>query len=261
MLFDSHCHLHDEKFHADRDEAIARAREAGVTRILTLGDNLRASRAAIGLSEQYPDIVLAAAGIHPSAARSWDAETRDELLELLQHPGVAVLGEIGLDYYWDKDPEYAGLQHACFRDQLEIAREKGFGVSIHSRESNADVLDTLRACRGSEIGGVLHCFNGTYQEARAGLDMGFYIGVGGTSTYPKSTDLRDVLKRVGIEHLVVETDSPYLPPQKQRGRRNEPAFVAMTALALADLFAMDLAVLAETTTRNALAAFRLAENS
>lgn len=257
-LFDSHCHLHDEKFRADRDEALERARAAGVTRILTLGDNIRASREAIALAEATPE-VYAAAGVHPSAARSWDGETRDALRKLLEHPKAVVLGEIGLDYYWDKEPDFVRIQRVCFREQLAMARELGFAVSIHSRESNADVLDDLESERGSEIGGVLHCFNGTYEEARRGLDMGFRIGVGGTSTYPKSAELREVLKRVGLEHIIIETDSPYLPPQPRRGKRNEPAFVAMTAQYLAEFFAVPIEELAEITTRNALTAFRIKE--
>lgn len=255
-LFDSHCHLHDEKFRADRNEALDRARAAGVTRILTLGDNIRASREAIALAEATPE-VYAAAGVHPASARSWDDETREELRRLLQHPKAVVLGEIGLDYYWDKEPDFVKLQRVCFREQLAMARKLGFAVSIHSRESNGDVLDDLAAERGIEIGGVLHCFNGTWEEAKRGLDMGFFIGVGGTSTYPKSADLREVLRRVGLNHIIIETDSPYLPPQPRRGKRNEPAYVAMTAQYLAEFFGVTMEDLAETTTRNALAAFRI----
>jgi TatD DNase family protein len=255
-LFDSHCHLHDEKFRHDRDDALARARAEGVEAILTLGDTIRASREAIALAEKE-SVVLAAAGVHPSAAASWDDDTAAKLEELLAHPRAVVLGEIGLDYYWDKDPEVHRKQRIAFREQLAMARRLGYAVSIHSRESNDDVLEDLRSERGGEIGGVLHCFNGTFDQARAGLDMGFYIGVGGTSTYPKSADLREVLKKIGPQHLLLETDSPYLPPQPRRGRRNEPAYVAMTAATVAEFLDVPLPELAEITWRNTINAFRL----
>lgn len=259
-LFDSHCHLHDEKFREDRDAALDRAREAGVRRILTLGDTLRASRQAIALAEEVPE-VIAAAGVHPSAARSWDDESAAALEELLGHPEVKVLGEIGLDYYWEKEEAIHRQQRRCFREQLSIARRLGFAVSIHSRQSNEDVLADLRAERGSEIGGVLHCFSGTYEEARAGLDMGFYLGVGGTSTYPKSVELREVLKKVGTEHLILETDSPYLPPQPRRGRRNEPSYVAMTAEFFAEFLGLGTEELAEIAWNNTHKAFHLDGNN
>lgn len=258
MFFDSHSHLHDAKFDADRDAVLERAREAGVTRILTLGDTLAASRAAIALAEERPE-VIAAAGIHPCSARSWDDTCAAELESLLAHPRAAVLGEIGLDYYWEKDDDAIARQQYAFREQLRLARSLGYAVSIHTRESTADVLRILREEHGGEIGGVLHCFSGTIEEAEAAMRMGFYLGVGGTSTYPKSTALRDILMRGGLSRLLIETDAPYLPPQPMRGKRNEPAFVAMTARALAELFSVTVDEVARITSRNTTEAFRLRE--
>lgn len=259
MLFDSHSHFHDKKFSHDRAEALERAREAGVTRILALGDTIRASRAAIELARDVPEVV-AAAGVHPCNAGCWDGEIEKELYRLLEDPAVVVLGEIGLDYYWVKDPAERAHQREIFRRQLAIAREKGFGVSIHARDCMAEVLEDLEAERGGEIGGVLHCFNGDRDQARRGLDMGFFLGVGGPSTYPKSGELRDVLKGAGVEHLLVETDAPYLPPQPRRGKRNEPAYVRMTAEALAELLGLPLEEVAEKTFANTITAFRLTDD-
>jgi TatD DNase family protein len=256
MLFDSHSHLHDKKFDEDRDAAIERAREAGVTRILTLGDTLGASRKAIALAEAVPE-VLAAAGIHPGSANSWDDEAGAELEQLLAHPKAVVLGEIGLDYYWDKDPAVHAKQQEAFREQLRMARRLKLPVSIHSRESNGDVLRILREEHGAEIGGVLHCFQGSVEEMREGVELGFAIGVGGVITYPKSEELRAAVKALGPEHILLETDAPYLPPQPRRGRRNEPAYVAMTADVVAELFGMPRAELARMTTLNTERAFRL----
>ena len=256
MLFDSHSHIHDKKFDQDRDAVLERAREVGVRRILTLGDSLRASRQAIALAEAVPE-VIAAAGIHPSAANSWDDETAEELEKLLAHPQVPVLGEIGLDYYWEKDEEVHRVQQRAFREQLRMARRLGKPVSIHSRASNEDVLRLLREEKGEEIGGVLHCFQGPGEELRAGIELGFYIGVGGVSTYPKNDLLRNALREVGPDRLLLETDSPYLPPQPKRGRRNEPAYVAMTAEYLAEFFGMPREELEELTWRNTIDCFKL----
>lgn len=224
--------------------------------ILTLGDTLAASRAAIALARAHRG-VMAAAGIHPCNARCWDGEVEAELERLLADPDVVVLGEIGLDYYWDKAPDFIAIQHEAFRAQLRMARRLGFAVSIHARDSNDDVLAILAEEHAEEIGGVLHCFNGSYEQARRGLDLGFHIGVGGTSTFPKAGDLRDVIRKVGVEHLVVETDAPYLAPQAMRGKRNEPAFVAETARALAATLGLAPEELAEKTFENGLRALKI----
>jgi TatD DNase family protein len=255
-LFDTHSHFHDAKFESDRAESLARAQSAGVELILTLGDSLAASRAAIALARANTG-VLAAVGIHPSNARCWDDEVGAELERLLGEPEVVVLGEIGLDFYWDKSPEFLAIQDVAFRAQLRMARRLGYAVSIHSRESNDAVLAVLEEEQGSEIGGVLHCFNGTYEQARRGLDLGFHIGVGGTSTYPKAGEIRDVARKIGIDHLVVETDAPYLPPQPMRGKRNEPAFVADTTRALAATLGLDPDLVAERTFENGMRALKI----
>jgi len=256
MLIDSHCHLHDAKFDTDRPDAIARARAAGVGCILTLGDTLEASRAAMALAAAEP-MVLAAAGVHPCNAEWWSDDVAVELEALLATGGVAVLGEIGIDYYWVKEQPARDHQRRAFREQLAMARRLGYAVSIHARESLDHVLEDLEAERASEIGGVLHCFNGDWNQARRGLDMGMAIGVGGTSTYPKSIELRDVIRRVGIGSIVLETDAPYLAPQKQRGKRNEPAFVAHVAAAMGELFGLPVEEVARVTSDNARRALKL----
>ncbi|MEO8376682.1 MAG: TatD family hydrolase [Candidatus Sumerlaeota bacterium] len=258
MLFDSHSHLHDKKFDQDRDEAIARAHAAGVHAILALGDTFAHSRDAIALAERS-HTVFAAAGVHPCEAHEWNDDSPASLKALLANPRVIVLGEIGLDFYWDKKEAALKQQHRAFREQLEIAREGKFAVSIHCRDSTAAVLAVLEEMRASDIGGVLHCFSGSDDEARRALKLGFYIGVGGTSTYPKSQALRDTLKMVGINHLLVETDAPYLAPQAHRGKRNEPAFVADTANALAQTLGVTAEEVAEKSWANTLKAFRIAE--
>ncbi|CAN5290159.1 hypothetical protein BH09SUM1_BH09SUM1_23880 [soil metagenome] len=258
MLFDSHSHFHGEKFDDDRDAALERAHAAGVSRILTLGVDIEESRRAIALAEKHPEI-FAAAGFHPSSAAGWNDEAAAALETLLDHPRVPVLGEIGIDYYWNRDPVFVEQQHRAFREQLRMARRRGLPVSIHSRDANADVLKILGEEHGDEIGGVLHCFAGTEEDARRGIEMGFFLGVGGTSTYPKSEDLRIVLRSIGVDHLIVETDAPYLPPQPKRGKRNEPAFVRISAERLAETLGIPFEECAARTYANTLKAFRLEE--
>lgn len=256
-FFDSHSHIHDAKFETDREEMLARAKEAGVERILTLGDTLRASRSAIDLALTHPGLVIAAAGIHPSNANSWEPETAQELEQLLSHECVAVLGEIGLDYYWKNDEETVRKQQEAFREQLRMARRLSYPVSIHSRESNADVLRILEEENAGEAGGVLHCFIGSAEEMQRGVELGFYIGVGGIATYPKLDALRAAIETIPLDRLLIETDSPYLSPQPKRGRRNEPAYVAMTAEILAEHLEIHPERLAEITWENACRAFRV----
>lgn len=257
MFFDSHAHLHDEKFERDLDRVLDRARAAGITRILTLGDNIEASRRALALAQQVPE-VLAAAGVHPHAVSEWSAESERALLELLDAPRVVVVGEIGLDYYHHSTGH--DRQREVFRRQLAIARELRMPVSMHCRESYADLLADLKAEKGEEIGGVCHCFSGSLKDAQVLTDMGFSLGVGGSSTYPKAEELRDVLRRIGIHFLLLETDSPYLSPQPKRGRRNEPAHLPITARMLAEFLGESYRDVARITSYNTERAFRLTKD-
>jgi TatD DNase family protein len=255
MLIDSHSHVHNHKFDDDRAAVLERAREAGVQLVLTLGDTVEASGRALALAHADA-MVFAAAGIHPCEAHQWDDTTEEALRALHRDPRVRVVGEIGLDHYWVKDRTARAHQREVFARQLALARELGKPVSIHARDASAAVLDVLEA-EGRGVGGVLHCFSGTRDEARRGLDMGFLLGAGGTCTYPKSADLREVLCWAGAGNVVVETDAPYLPPQPFRGRRNEPAYVRETAQALAAAMGVDYDEFVAITGANACRALNL----
>lgn len=254
-LFDSHAHLHHRQFDRDRDQALERARAAGVRRILNLGTRLDDSRAVVELANRHSEC-LAAVGVHPCDIEDWSEETERGLRELARDPRVVVWGEIGLDYY---HPGYdKAAQRRVFRRQLAIARELRLPVSMHCRgEAYDDLIADLRAERAGEIGGVSHCFAGSERQAREIIDMELALGVGGIVTFPKAEELRGVLRAIGIEHLILETDSPYLAPQPHRGKRNEPAYVAHTAEALAAALAMEPDALKETCWRNTLRVFRL----
>jgi TatD DNase family protein len=254
MFFDSHCHLHDEKFERDVERVIDRARAANVLRMLTLGDSVESSRRALALARRQPE-VLAAVGIHPHNAHDADDAAFRHIEELLESPRAVAVGEIGLDYYHHHSGHEK--QRAVFRRQLAMAREHRMPVAIHCREAYEDLFADLKAEKGSEIGGVCHCFSGTASDARRLVEMGFAIGVGGTCTYTKAEDVRDALRAVTISDVLLETDSPYLAPQSKRGRRNEPANIPIIARAVAELYGESYRDVARITSFNTERAFRL----
>ncbi len=254
MFIDSHAHLFDRKFESDLDRVLERARTAGVERIVTLGDTIENSKRAIALALRHP-MILAAAGVHPHHARSWNGTTEEELRRFTETPRVVAIGEIGLDYHYN--PDSAHIQREVFRRQLALAREVGLPVSIHCRDAYDDLIEDLEAEEGHRVGGILHCFTGNLADARKLIEMGFYLGVGGTITFPNAEPLRNVIRETGIDFVVLETDSPYLAPQAKRGRRNEPAHLAYTARALADLTQHGYRDIARTTRYNTLRALRL----
>jgi len=250
MLTDSHAHLDDRRFAPDLEEVIGRAREAGVTAILTVASNLRAARASIDLAGRFP-FIRVAVGIHPHDAAAAPDDYPERLRRLARLPGVAAIGEIGLDYHYDFSPR--PVQREVFRVQLELARELDLPVVIHAREADGDILAALREAGPGR--GVMHCFSGDLAMAEACLDLGYHLSFAGNVTFPKSEELRRVAARVPLDRLLVETDCPYLAPVPKRGRRNEPAFVVHTARALAELRGMTLEELAAQATANARVLF------
>ena len=260
-LIDTHAHLASEKFAGEVEAIIQRAAQVGVRRIISISCDLADSRANLALAEANAG-VWAAVGIHPVYVHDpgedgWLASLR----ELARHPKAVAIGETGLDFYHppqDGRPleSWRNLQYATFTAQLELAQELGMPVVIHQRECAAEVTAVLRDFPGARA--VLHCFSGTQTEAEEALAMGHMISFTGTVTYPKSADLREVARSLPIDRIMVENDSPYLPPQPFRGTRNEPALVVHTAEVLADLHGMSVAEFARITTENALAFFGLA---
>lgn len=249
-LIDSHAHLDDRAFGKDRAAVIARAfaEEIG---IVTIGSDLRSSREAVRLAERHRRI-WATVGVHPHDAKRVDARTLGEL-ETLAEQAVAI-GEIGLDYYRDLSPR--DVQRRAFREQLELARRVDLPICLHNRASTDDLLKILRET-GPEHRGVIHSFLGDAELARGFLDLGLHLGIGGPVTYPKNGALREAVKVVPPERLLVETDSPYLPPVPYRGRRNEPSYVAYVAEEIARLKGLDPEDVARRTTENAVRLFEL----
>ena len=247
-LVDSHAHLDMSEFDPDRLDMLARAQAAGVRNILAIGGAPGALASAMPFAERH-DWIYAAAGIHPHEAKLATPAHYEELAALAKHPKFLAVGEIGLDYHYDHSPR--DVQQRVFIEQLELARHAGRPIIIHCREAWPDCLDILdRHWRSAGLGGIFHCFTGTLEEARRGIEMGFLISFAGNSTYPKAQNLRDVASALPLESLLIETDSPFLAPQPFRGRRNEPSYVAEVARTLAPVRNLAPRDFAAATTAN-----------
>ena len=257
MLIDTHCHLDFERFDEDRDEVVARAMAAGVDRIIVPAIDPTNFAKVIGLVERYEG-VYAAIGVHPNATAGWEAGWLAQIRALAAHEKVVAIGEIGLDYHWDRAPK--AVQHQAFAAQLALAAELCLPVIVHNRESSDDVVRLLAESplAGRERPGVLHSFSAPLATADAVLAMGFYLGFTGPLTFKKADELRAIAAKVPLERLLVETDAPFLAPQPYRGKRNEPAYVAAVAERLAAIHLKSTAEMAAITTANAERLFRLA---
>jgi TatD DNase family protein len=256
-LVDSHAHLDDAQFDADRDEMLQRARDAGVAAILSIGVNINALDAAAKVAAQH-DWIYHAAGVHPHEAKLASREHYETIQRLAEHPRFLAWGEIGLDYHYDHSPR--DVQQRVFIEQLDLARAARLPIIIHCREAWPDCLQILdEHWRSSGLGGILHCFSGTLAEARQGIDMGFLVSFAANVTYPKAQNLRDIARELPLSALLTETDSPYLAPQPLRGRRNEPAHVATVAQTIGPVRNLPPVEFAAATSDNFRRFFHLAD--
>jgi TatD DNase family protein len=246
-LADSHLHLDLAQFDKDRDSVVSRASEADVICLINPGHSLESSRKAVELAEAYPQL-YAAVGIHPHDASREDAATGKQLAVLAQHPRVVAVGEIGLDYYRRLSPPEA--QREVFRAYLRLARDLNLPAIVHCRDAFDDVCTIVEQEKSGNLRGVLHSFSGNEDCAFRLLDAGFHVSFSGQITYPKSDRIRAVAQRVPVEKMLVETDSPFLPPQPKRGERNEPAFVKYVVEELARIKGLSTQDVARITTAN-----------
>ncbi|MEN8190720.1 MAG: TatD family hydrolase [Thermodesulfobacteriota bacterium] len=255
-LIDSHCHLDMGSYEKDLEAVLARAKEGGVKRILTIGIDEASSRRAVELARNYPAI-RASVGVHPHDVDRINDETLTNLTNLARnnHGLVVAYGEIGLDYVKQFSP--AHLQKKYFGLQLELARELELPIIIHDREAHDDILDLLEQHGPFDQGGVMHCFSGDKQFAEKVLEFGLHISIPGIVTFNNARDLQEVAESVPLNRLILETDGPFLAPVPRRGKRNEPAYLAYTAQKVAELRGITLEVLARETSRNVERLFRL----
>ncbi|HET7150949.1 MAG TPA: TatD family hydrolase [Candidatus Acidoferrum sp.] len=256
-LIDSHAHIDFPQFAEDRAAMLERARAAGITTLLAIGTGPGPEKldSAIPFAEQH-DWIYATIGIHPHEAKEVTPGHLEELSRLTKHPKVIAWGEIGLDYFYDHSPRET--QQKLFRDQMELAAQAKLPIVIHCRDAWPDCMNLLEEhWKPASLGGILHCFSSTLEDARRGIDMGFLISFAGNSTYPKAQNLRDVAKVLPLEKILIETDSPYLAPQAYRGKRNEPAYVAEVARTLASVRNLSPDDVAAATAENFRRLFRL----
>jgi len=255
MLIDTHAHLDSRKFDTDREAVIQRALDAGIQTIVNVGFNRETIPTTMALAEKYP-FIYAAVGWHPTDAIDMKLEEDLAWIEsLCSHPKVVAIGEIGLDYYWDTSPKE--LQHTVFREQIRLAKRLKKPIVIHNRDAHEDVVRILREEKAEECGGVMHCFSGSWETAKLCLNMNFDISFGGPVTFLNARVPKEVLAKVPLDRLLLETDCPYLAPHPHRGKRNEPAYVSLVAQAAAEIKGLSVEEISRITSENAKARFQI----
>lgn len=257
MIFDTHVHLNARQFQEDRDEVIQRAFSKGVKYMTVVGFDRETIPLALKIAEQY-ETIYAAVGWHPVDAIDMTEQDLNWLKELSNHPKVVALGEMGLDYHWDKSP--ADVQKEVFRKQIRLAKEVNMPIIIHNREATEDIVQILQEEDAKTVGGIMHCYNDSADYVQACLDMNFYISLGGPVTFKNAPLPKEVAKIVPKDRLLIETDAPYLAPHPNRGKRNEPAYVTLVAEQIAALREISYEELCQITKENAFRVFRLSNS-
>ncbi len=248
MLFDTHVHLNDKQFEEDLEEVIQRTKEAGVSNVVVVGFDRPTITRAMELVDGY-DFIYAAVGWHPVDAIDMTDEDLNWIEKLAAHPKVVAIGEMGLDYHWDKSPKE--IQKDVFRKQIKLAKKVKLPIIIHNREATADIIEILKEENAHEVGGIMHCFSGSAEIAKECVEMNFYISLGGPVTFKNAKKPKEVTAEIPLDRLLIETDCPYLAPHPFRGKRNEPAYVKLVAEQIAEIKEITYEEVAEATTRNA----------
>jgi len=256
MYIDTHVHLNADQYEEDLQDVIDRARKANVSKMVVIGFDTITIKRAMKLAEEHPDI-YAVVGWHPVDAIDCTEDDLKWIEELASHPKVVAIGEMGLDYHWDKSPK--DIQQEIFRKQIQLAKRVNLPIVIHNREATEDVVRILKEEGAEEIGGIMHCFSGSVETARECINMNFMISLGGPVTFKNSKKPKEVAKEIPLEYLLIETDAPYLAPHPYRGKRNEPSYVQLVAEEIARLKDLPIEEVAEKTTQNALRFFDIKE--
>lgn len=255
MIFDTHAHYDDEAFDEDRESVIEGLRNEGIINVMNVGANIASSQRSIALSDKY-EFFYAAVGVHPDDAKEVDDEGIKILKDFSANGKVKAIGEIGLDYYWNKDNK--DLQKEAFIKQIELAKEVNLPIIIHSREAALDTMDILRETNaGKAVGGVVHCFSYSPEIAKEAIDLGFYIGIGGVLTFKNAKKLKETVEEIPLEKIVLETDCPYLAPDPFRGKRNYSGYLQYVVKTIAELKNKDIKTVEDITYKNAIDMYRL----
>ena len=254
-LIDTHCHLNDEALYKDLDNVISRALQTGVEKMIVIGWDEESSKLAIKIAEQYP-FIYACVGFHPENLENIDDEALNRVLKMSSHEKVVGIGEIGLDYHWEKDPDKREIQKEFFVKQIEYANKVGLPISIHSREAFSDTLEILNKHKPL-YGGVMHCYSGSADNIKDIINLGLYIGLDGPVTFKNAKTPKEVAEEIPLDKLVLETDSPYLSPHPLRGTVNEPANLILIADEIANIRGMSKKHLLEVVYDNSCRLFKL----
>ncbi|KIL52443.1 TatD family hydrolase [Jeotgalibacillus campisalis] len=254
MLFDTHMHLNADQFEEDIDEVISRAQENDVELMTVVGFDTPTIHKAMELAEKH-DFIYAAVGWHPVDAIDLTEKELSWIEELAKHPKVVAIGEMGLDYHWDKSPKE--VQKEVFRKQIRLALRVNLPIVIHNREATQDVVDILREENASEVGGIMHCYSGSLEIAQQCVEMNFMISLGGPVTFKNAKKPKEVAEGIDLKHLLIETDAPFLAPHPYRGKRNEPAYVKLVAEKIAEIKGLSYEEVGKQTTQNAKKLFKI----
>lgn len=251
MIFETHAHLDDEAFDADREKLIETLPEKGICRVINVGASIESTKTSIALAEKY-EYIYAAVGVHPSDIDGLHEESFAWLKEQTQNPKTVAVGEIGLDYYWDKEPEVQKQQQYWFKRQLELAAQCNLPVIIHSRDAAEDTMHILKEYT---LPGVIHCYSYSPEMAKEFVKMGYYIGVGGVVTFKNAKKLKETVQEIPLEHILLETDSPYMAPEPHRGKRNDPTYIPYIVEKIAELKGVSTQEVLRVTWDNAMRLF------
>ena len=254
MLIDSHAHLEMQDFKKDLEAVIQRAKESGVEYIFTVGTEKKDWKRVLEIANSHPSI-YAILGVHPHNVKEIDDRDYSMLKGLCQNEKVKAYGEIGLDFFRNLSPR--DIQLKRFREQIGLAKELVLPIVIHDREAHQETIEILKTEKAEECGGIIHCFSGDYEMAKVCIDMGFYISIPGSITFKNADSFREIVRRIPLESLLVETDAPFLTPEPFRGKRNEPGYVRYTAQKVAEIKKVSFEKVAEVTTNNAMRVYRL----
>ena len=256
MIFETHAHYDDESFDEDREQLLCSLPEQGIGRVINVGASIETTKTTLALAAKY-DFIYAAVGVHPSDIDGLNEETYAWLKQQATLPKTVAIGEIGLDYYWDKEPEVQKAQRYWFKRQLELARETKLPVIIHSRDAAADTMEVMREAHAEEIPGVIHCYSYSKEMAQEFIRMGYYIGVGGVVTFKNAKKLKETVESIPLERILLETDCPYMAPEPYRGTRNDSSNIPYVIAKIAELKGITAEEVEHVTEQNARKLFSL----
>lgn len=256
MIFETHAHYDDESFDEDREQLLCSLPEQGIGRVINVGASIETTKTTLALAAKY-DFIYAAVGVHPSDIDGLNEETYAWLKQQATLPKTVAIGEIGLDYYWDKEPEVQKAQRYWFKRQLELARETKLPVIIHSRDAAADTMEVMRDAHAEEIPGVIHCYSYSKEMAQEFIRMGYYIGVGGVVTFKNAKKLKETVESIPLERILLETDCPYMAPEPYRGTRNDSSNIPYVIAKIAELKGITAEEVERVTEQNARKLFSL----